>query len=145
MSESQTRDEWSMTSPSFLAASGLAAFMAFLGVRGLLAPRAAAEGFGLSLASPRDRVWLRIKGGRDLAAALAIGGFLALRQPRALGAMLLANLVSPSVDLLTSLTAPRHKTGYALGVHGGAAAAVGMLGIALLRRQRRSGRSPATR
>jgi hypothetical protein len=59
MTESQTR--WSATSPSFLIAAALAAFMLFLGVRGLLAPLAAAHGFGFAVVDPRDAVWLRIK------------------------------------------------------------------------------------
>src|SRR5262249_19634828 len=93
MKKSQTR--WSATSPSFLIAAAIAAFMLFLGVRGLLAPEAAAHGFGFAVVDPSDAVWLRIKGDRDLSVALAMGIFLALRWRRALGAYLLASIAGP--------------------------------------------------
>jgi hypothetical protein len=131
MQKSQTR--WSATSPSFLIAAALAAFMLFLGVRGLLAPEAAAHGFGLALVDPSDAVWLRIKGDRDLTTALAIGAFLALRWRRALGAFLLASISSPLLDCIISLSTPGHDTAFALSVHGGAAALVAVLGVVLFR------------
>lgn len=122
---------WSATSPSFLVAAALAAFMLFLGVRGLLAPEAAAHGFGFAVVDPADAVWLRIKGDRDLSAALGIAVFLALRWRRALGALLLASVASPLLDCIISLSTPGHNTAFALSVHGGAAALVAVLGVVL--------------
>ncbi len=136
MQKSQT--PWSRTSPSFLVGAGLAAFMLFLGVRGLLAPEAAAHGFGFAVVDPADAIWLRIKGNRDLSAALGIGLFLALRWRRALGALLLANIASPLLDCITSLSTPGHNTALALSVHGGATVLVAVLGIILFREPARS-------
>ena len=124
---------WSATSPSFLLGAALAAFMLFLGVRGLLAPQAAAHGFGFAVADPSDAIWLRIKGDRDLTAALGIGAFLALRWRRALGAFLLASISSPLLDCIISLSTPGHHTAFALSVHGGATALVAVLGVVLFR------------
>lgn len=131
MKKSQT--PWSTTSPSFLVAAALAAFMLFLGVRGLLAPEAAAHGFGFSVVDPADAVWLRIKGDRDLSAGLGIVVFLALRWRRALGALLLASIASPLLDCIISLSTPGHNTAFALAVHGGATVLVAVLGVVLFR------------
>lgn len=131
MKSSQTA--WSRTSPSFLLAAALAAFMLFLGVRGILAPEAAAHGFGFAVVHPADAVWLRIKGDRDLTSALAIAFFLALRWRRALGALLLASVTSPLLDCIISLSTPDHDTALALSMHGGATALVAALGVILFR------------
>jgi hypothetical protein len=131
MKESQMR--WSVTSPSFLVSAALAAFMLFLGVRGLLAPEAAAHGFGLGLSDSSDAIWLRIKGDRDLTAALSIAVFLALRWRRALGALLLASIASPLLDCILSLATPGHNTTLAIAMHGGATALVAVLGVVLVR------------
>lgn len=129
----RSRARWSATSPSFLIAAALAAFMLFLGARGLLAPEAAAQGFGFPVADPKDAVWLRIKGDRDLTAALGIGIFLVLRWRRALGAFLLASITSPLLDCIISLSTPGHDTALALSVHGGATVLVAVLGLVLFR------------
>src|SRR5262249_281572 len=132
MKRSQTR--WSATSPSFLIAAAIAAFMLFLGVRGLLAPEAAAQGFAFPLFDPPHAVWLRIKGGRRLSVALAMGIFLALRWRRALGAYLFASIAGPLLDCIISLSTPGHNTAYALSMHGGATALFALLGVVLFRR-----------
>jgi hypothetical protein len=129
-----SRTHWSATSPSFLISAALAAFMLFLGIRGLLAPEAAAHGFGFAVADPADAVWLRIKGDRDLTLALGMGVFLALRWRRALGAMLLASIVSPLLDCTISLATAGHNTELALSVHGSATVVVAALGVVLFRR-----------
>jgi Domain of unknown function (DUF4267) len=131
MTKSQTR--WSATSPSFLIAAALAAFMLFLGIRGLLAPEVAAHGFGFAVVDPSDAVWLRIKGDRDLTAALGMGAFLALRWRRALGTLLLASIASPLLDCMISLATPGHNTALALSMHGGATVLVAVLGVVLYR------------
>jgi hypothetical protein len=131
----KSRTPWSATSPSFIIAAALAAFMLFLGVRGLFAPYAAAHGFGFAVVDPSDAIWLRVKGDRDVGTALAMGIFLALRWRRALGALLLASIASPLLDCLISLSTPGHNTIFALSVHGGATALVAVLGVVLFRRQ----------
>jgi hypothetical protein len=129
MNTSQTR--WSTTSPSFLIGAALAASMFFLGIRGLLAPDAAAHGFGFAVVDPNDAVWLRIKGDRDVSIALGMAAFLALRWRRALGALLLASIVSPLLDCIISLLTPGHNTALALSMHGGATALVAVLGAVI--------------
>jgi hypothetical protein len=142
MKNSQAR--WSATSPSFLISAALATFMLFLGARGLLAPEAAAHGFGFGVADPSDSVWLRIKGDRDLTAALGMTAFLALRWRRALGALLLASIASPLLDCIISLATPGHNTALALSVHGGATVLVAVLGIVLFRRDASSADEPSS-
>ena len=134
MSSSQTHTRWSVTSPSFLVSAALASFMLFLAVRGLLAPAAAAHGFGLDLVDARDSVWLQVKGDRDLTLGLVMTAFLALRWRRALGVLLLASIGAPALDCLLSLATPGHHTSFALSVHGGTAALVAVLGLVLVRR-----------
>jgi hypothetical protein len=133
MKTPRTQTRWSATSLSFLVGAALAACMLFLGVRGLLAPEAAAHGFGFAVVDPGDAVWLRIKGDRDLTLALATGAFLALRWRRALGAFLLASTVSPLLDCIISLLTPGHNTALALSMHGGTTALVAVLGVVLFR------------
>jgi len=135
MKTSHTQTRWSATSPSFLISVALATFMLFLGVRGLLAPAAAAHGFGLGLVDPGDAVWLQIKGDRDVSIALGMGAFLALRWRRALGALLLSSIVAPLLDCIISLATPGHNTALAIGMHGGATALVAVLGVVLFRGQ----------
>ena len=126
------RGEWRPASVSFVLAGALAAFMLFLGVRGLVAPHAAAEGFGLPLADGADGVWLQIKAGRDLAAGLTLVALLALRNARVMAIFLLVNALIPLSDLLVSLSAPEHNAAYALAVHGGATTLMVVLAASLL-------------
>jgi Domain of unknown function (DUF4267) len=135
MKRSHTQTRWSATSPSFLISVALATFMLFLGVRGLLAPAAAAHGFGFDLVDPGDAVWLQIKGDRDVSIALGMGAFLALRWRRVLGALLLSSIVAPLLDCIISLATPGHNTALAIGMHGGATALVAVLGVVLFRGQ----------
>ncbi len=135
MKTSHTQTRWSATSPSFLIGVALATFMLLLGVRGLLAPAAAAHGFGFGLVDPGDAVWLQIKGDRDVSIALGMGAFLALRWRRALGALLLSSIVAPLLDCIISLATPGHNTVLAIGMHGGATAFVAVLGVVLFRGQ----------
>jgi hypothetical protein len=109
----------------------LAAFMLFLGMRGLIAPFAAAKGFGLPVANG-DAPWLEIKAARDLCAGLTLATFLAFRNTRLMAAMLFANVLIPVTDMVVSLSAPLHDTTYAVAVHGGAAALMVVLAIALM-------------
>lgn len=76
--------------------------------------------------------------GNDLGVALSIAVFLALRWRRALGALLLASIVSPLLDCIISLSTPGHNTAFALLVHGGATALVAVLGVVLFRTQEHS-------
>jgi hypothetical protein len=126
------RGDWRLASVSFVTTAALAAFLLFLGVRGLVAPSAAAKGFGLPLSDIGDVVWLQIKAGRDLCAGLGIIVFLALRNTRVMAVFLLANVLIPLNDMLVSLSAPVHDAGFAVSVHGGATALMVVLAVSLL-------------
>lgn len=126
------RGSWRPASVTFVVTGLLALFMLFLAVRGLVAPAAAAQGFGLPLVDGGEAVWLTVKAGRDLCAGLSLVTFLALRNTRVMAAFLLANFLIPLNDLRVSLAAPVHDTAYALSVHGGAAALMVVLAVALL-------------
>jgi hypothetical protein len=126
------RGNWRPTSVSFVLASALAAFMLFLGVRGLVAPLVAAKGFGLPLTDAGDAVWLQIKAGRDLCAGLSLLALLALRNARMMAIFLIANVLTPVNDMRVSLSAPLHDTGYTLAVHGGAATLMVLLAASLM-------------
>jgi hypothetical protein len=106
--------------------------MLFLGVRGLIAPLVAADGFGLPVADGGDAVWLQIKAGRDLCAGLSLVAFLALRNTRVMALFLLTTAAIPVNDMVVSLSAPVHHTAYALSVHGGAAVLMLVLAASLM-------------
>ena len=127
---------WRRGSPSFVAASLLAAFMLFLAARGFADPVSAAKGFGLALLDRGDQVFLWIKAGRDLGIGLMLAALLALRLRSALGHVVLVASVMPLVDFLVTSTSARGSFPYALAVHAPAVVYGVVLGIALLRPSR---------
>lgn len=97
--------------------------IAFIGVRGLLRPQAAAD-FGIPDTPVEDRAfqaWLRVKAGRDIGSGLLILVVLIGGPPALLGWFMLAAAVMPATDALVVLRSGGPKA-IAYGVHGGAAA-----------------------
>jgi hypothetical protein len=124
---------WKTSSPSFVLAALLAAFMLFLAARGFVQPLAAAKGFGLGLLDAGDAVFVWIKAGRDLGVGLILVALLALRMRAALAPVVFAACVMPLVDCLVTSTSDRGSVPYALMVHGSAVVYGLVLGAILLR------------
>jgi hypothetical protein len=104
----------------------------FIGARFLLAPRAAAAGFGLAIgtAGTTTNAYLSVKGVRDIASGVIAFILLANGVPHLLGWFMLAASIIPFGDAITVL---RHNgpKATAYGVHA-ATAAVMLAAAALL-------------
>jgi len=112
----------------------LVAFLLLLAAGGFLWPEAAAIGFGIPLVDPLDAFYLRVKGDRDLGAALAVGALLWLGERRALGVLLSAFTIEPICDAILLISDPRGQLAHALLVHGSAAVYCVLLSWRLLRK-----------
>lgn len=111
-------------------------FCLYLAVTFLFTPETAAAGFGLPAWPEGDAAaFLNVKGGRDLGMAAVILGLLAAKQRYALGIAMLAMTLSPVCDMLTVLRYDG-STAAAFGMHGLAAALVGLTGFLLVREHR---------
>lgn len=113
----------------------LVAFLFTLALRGLLAPDAAARGFGIAIEHPADLFYILVKGDRDLSSALALATLLIMRERRALGALVLVMTVQPVADFLLSVSDDRGRIVYALLIHMSAALYGWFLSYRLLRRR----------
>ena len=94
-----------------------------VGARFLLAPRAAAAGYGLPAAPEPGSAgpYLAVKGVRDITSGLFVFILIAARDPRVLGWLMLAAALIPVADAVIVL---RHhgSTATACAVHGATAA-----------------------
>ena len=101
----------------------------FIGTRFLLAPKAAAADFGISIGQSGDP-YLSVKGVRDIASGLVALILLATGVPHVLGGFMLAASIIPIGDAIIVLRRKGSKA-TAYGVHA-ATAAVMLLTAALL-------------
>jgi hypothetical protein len=115
----------------------LAAFLLLLAVVGALDPIGAAHGFGVDLVAPADAFYLHVKADRDLALFAVLVALAIYRRPAPLALFVAATCIAPVVDC--TLVARDHSLGYALGVHG-SAAAYGVVTAVLLWRAHLRGR-----
>ena len=99
-----------------------------LGARFLLAPRAAAAGYGLAVepagaAAPGSTPypWLSVKGVRDIASGIVLLILLANRTPHLLGAFMAAASLIPVGDAVIVLRGGGTRAA-AFGIHGATAA-----------------------
>ncbi|HET9627689.1 MAG TPA: DUF4267 domain-containing protein [Kofleriaceae bacterium] len=122
------------TSLAFVLSALLAGFMLYLAWFGGLHALDAARGFGVELAAPLDAFYLHVKADRDLAIGAVLVALLIYRRPTPLLLTVSALCIAPILDC--ALVAARGRLGYALAVHG-SAAAFGFVLIALLARARR--------
>ena len=99
--------------------------IAFIGARFLLAPSAAAAGYGVA----GQGAYLSAKGVRDIASGLFVFVLIASGQPRALGLIMAAATLIPVGDALIVLRNGGSRV-TAFGIHG--ATALAMLVIAAL-------------
>ena len=110
----------------------------FIGVRFLLAPQAAAAGYGIPAAAPRVQVppdgrnpWLHVKGVRDVVSGIFIFILLANRAPHLLGAFMAAASIIPVGDAVIVLRSGGTRAA-AFGIHGATAAVALAASAALL-------------
>ena len=109
-----------------------------IGARFLLAPRAAAAGFGVPAEPAGDQTpargpypWLYAKGVRDIAAGLFLGILLANGAPHLLGAFMVAASLIPVGDAAIVLRSGGTRAA-AFGIHGATAAVLLAAGATLL-------------
>jgi hypothetical protein len=133
-------DRLSPRSLPFVLVAILVAFLLLLAVGGFFDPLGAAHGFGIDLAAPADAFYLHVKGDRDLALALTLLALLVYRRPAPLALFVAAACIAPVIDASLVASDPRGHVGYALAVHG-SAAAYGIVTAALLWRAARNGAS----
>ncbi len=109
-----------------------------IGARFLLAPQAAAAGFGVPVEPPGARTsagspypWLHAKGVRDVASGIFICVLLANRAPHLLGAFMVAASIIPLGDAVIVLRSGGTRAA-AFGIHGVTAAVALAASAALL-------------
>ena len=109
-----------------------------IGARFLLAPQAAAAGYGVPAEPPGGRtpaggpvLWLYAKGLRDIASGIFILVLLAERAPHLLGAFMAAASIIPLGDAVIVLRSGGTRA-IAFGIHGATAAVTLAASAALL-------------
>ena len=109
-----------------------------IGARFLLAPQAAAAGFGFPAEAPGAQTpaggpnpWLYVKGVRDIASGIFIWVLLANRAPHLLGVFMAAASIIPLGDAVIVLRSGGSRAA-AFGIHGATAAVALAASAALL-------------
>ncbi|KAA0118772.1 DUF4267 domain-containing protein [Mycolicibacterium sp. P9-22] len=100
----------------------LAAAIIFIGARFLVAPRAAASGYGVvpDVDRPEIRAYLSVKGVRDIATGLFVIILMITGATHLIGWIMLAATLIPLADAAIVLRSGGSKS-VAYGVHGGTA------------------------
>ncbi|HEU4730087.1 MAG TPA: DUF4267 domain-containing protein [Kofleriaceae bacterium] len=130
-------------SAAFVLVAVLAAFLLSLAVLGLFDPVGAAHGFGIDLAAPADAFYLHIKADRDLTLTAILVCLIVYGRAAPLALFVAAACIAPVFDGALVAHDPRGHAGYALAVHG-SAAAYGVITLWLLwRAHRRAGSARA--
>lgn len=106
----------------YLLAGVLAAAIIFIGARFLVAPRAAAAGYGVvpDVDRPEIRAYLSVKGVRDIATGLFVIILMIAGATHLIGWVMLAATLIPLADAVIVLRSGGSKS-VAYGVHGGTA------------------------
>ena len=106
----------------YLLAGVLAAAIIFIGARFLVAPRAAAAGYGVvpDVDRPEIRAYLSVKGVRDIATGLFVIILIIAGATHLIGWVMLAATLIPLADAVIVLRSGGSKS-VAYGVHGGTA------------------------
>lgn len=103
-----------------------------VGIRFILAPQAAAAGYGVSAPDgPRGYAYLCVKGGRDITFGLVTLGLLFFASAHVLGLLMLLESAAAIADAII-VFANKGKPAIALGVHALTAAIMIAAGILLL-------------
>jgi hypothetical protein len=108
-----------MTATAYTLAGLIAAGIIFIGARFLVAPRAAAAGYGVQPdpAQPSAGAYLSVKGVRDIASGLFVIILMAAGAMHLVGWMILAATIIPLADAAIVLRNGGSKA-IAWGVHG---------------------------
>lgn len=106
----------------YLLAGVLAAAIIFIGARFLVAPRAAAAGYGVvpDVDRPEIRAYLSVKGVRDIATGLFVIILMIAGATHLIGWVMVAATLIPIADAAIVLRSGGSKS-VAYGVHGGTA------------------------
>lgn len=106
----------------YLLAGVLAAAIIFIGARFLVAPRAAAAGYGVvpDVDRPEIRAYLSVKGVRDIATGLFVIILIIAGATHLIGWVMVAATLIPLADAAIVLRSGGSKS-VAYGVHGGTA------------------------
>jgi hypothetical protein len=115
---------------AYVLAVILALFITFIGARFLLAPQAAAAGYGVPAKADGDPAYLTIKGLRDLTLGLLGLALIAFSNAHAVGWYMLVATIIPLGDMLIVLRHGGTKA-VAFGIHF-ATAIVVLISAALL-------------
>ena len=107
------------TAVAYTLAGLIAAGIIFIGARFVVAPRAAAAGYGVQpdLGEPSVGAYLSVKGVRDIASGLFVFILMAAGATHLLGWVVLAATIIPVADAIIVLGNGGRKS-TALGVHG---------------------------
>ena len=107
------------TAVAYTLAGLIAAGIIFIGARFVVAPRAAAAGYGVQpdLGEPSVGAYLSVKGVRDIASGLFVFILMAAGATHLLGWVILAATIIPVADAIIVLGNGGRKS-TALGVHG---------------------------
>lgn len=108
-----------MTAVAYILAGLIGAAIIVIGARFLIAPGAAAAGYGVQpdVVDRSVLAYMRVKGVRDIASGLIVLILMAAGAPHLLGWVLLAATIIPIADLAIVLGAGGPKS-IAWGVHG---------------------------
>lgn len=120
------------TTVGYVLAGLIAAAIAFIGARFLIAPRVAAAGYGVQpdLNQPLVGAYLKIKGVRDIASGMFVAIVMIAGPPSLVGWAVLAATIIPLADAAIVLTSGGPRS-IAWGIHA-ATAAVMLVTSALL-------------
>lgn len=112
-----------MITIGYVLAGLIAAAIIVIGARFILAPRVAADDYGVATDAqqPSVRAYLSVKGVRDIASGLFVIIVMVTGSTQLLGWMILAATIIPVTDAIIVLRSGGPK-GVAYGVHGGTAA-----------------------
>jgi hypothetical protein len=121
-----------ITTIGYVLAGVLAAAIIFIGARFIVAPRVAAEGYGVlpDIDQPGVRAYMGVKGIRDIATGLFVIVLMIAGATHLVGWVMLAATVIPVADAAIVLRNGGAKS-VAYGVHGGTAAVM-LITVALL-------------
>jgi hypothetical protein len=127
-----------LTTIALVVSGVIGVAIVLIGARFLLAPQAAAAGYGVPVGPPGARAqagdaypWLYVKGVRDIASGIFIGILLAARAPHLLGAFMGAAALIPAGDAVIVLRSGGTRAA-AFGIHGATAALALAASAALL-------------